>query len=105
MAEHTVSEYGMARSWKYLQVGLGVGELEKELKGTYNPEEWILFSGEHEPEELHDVIDCVVGMAPWAHEDTSEAGDVPRGRCIGVSCPKKKKKWGHQVEVCAEIYL
>ena len=74
----------MARSRKYLQVGLGVGELDTELKDARNPEGWVLFSGEYGPEELHDVIDCVVRVTPGVHEDSYEAGNISRGRLSNV---------------------
>ena len=53
---------------------------ERVIGNTYNPEEQVFFSGEHGPEELHDVIDCILRVTPGVHEDSSEAGDVSRGR-------------------------
>ena len=57
---------------------------ERVIGNTYNPEERVFFRGEHGPEELHDVIDCIMGLAPGAHEDSSEAGGVSRGRLRDV---------------------
>ena len=57
---------------------------ERVIGNTYDPEERVLFSGEHRPEELHDVIDCIVRVTPGAHEDSSEAGDVSWGRLSDV---------------------
>ena len=51
---------------------------------AHNSEEQVLVSGEHRPEELCDVIDCIVGVTPGAHEDAPEAGNVSRGRLSDV---------------------
>ena len=50
----------------------------------HNPEERVLVRSEHGPEELHDVIDCIVRVTSGVHEDSSEAGDVSRGRLSDV---------------------
>ena len=51
---------------------------ERIIGNTFNPEERVLDSGEYGPEELHDVVDCIV--TPGTLKNASEAGDVSRGR-------------------------
>ena len=50
----------------------------------HNPEERVLVRSEHGHEELHDVIDCILRVTSGVHEDSSEAGDVSRGRLSDV---------------------
>ena len=54
--------------------GEGVG------RETNNPEERILVTNAHRPEELLDVIDSVERMTSGPHEDASEAGHVSGSR-------------------------
>ena len=53
---------------------------ERIIGNTFNPEERVLDSGEYGPEELYDVVDCIVRVTPGTHKNASEAGDVSRGR-------------------------
>ena len=56
------------------RVGEGVG------RNTNNSELGVLVTSAHRSEELLNVVHHVVWVAPGTHQDSSEAGNVSRGR-------------------------